>query len=230
MTNNLTTFITKDGSPTLYSSDFEAYYHSTHGALQESLHVYIDKGLIYQLKKIPNRTLDVLEYGFGTGLNALLTYKETLSRKRKINYVGIEAYPVQWEIIENLDYLDGSLLKDFQNLHDLNWNVKHQITPLFSLEKKQCFFEEFSASEEFDLIYYDAFGPGTQAQLWEGNMLHFAFQSLRPNGVLVTFCAKGSFKRALKKIGFEVESVEGPPGKREMTRAIKPSTNIQTLY
>jgi tRNA U34 5-methylaminomethyl-2-thiouridine-forming methyltransferase MnmC len=212
---------TADGSYTLRIQELDENYHSGHGALQEAIHVFIENGL----KSIEKTPIHVFEMGFGTGLNALLTLKESILNGAKIDYVGIEAYPVEIELIKNINYssilpLEHSSL--FDAMHGAEWGISIDLTPHFSFEKIHAKIEEFNVdSEKFDIVYFDAFGPRAQGEMWERNVLSKMHQLLKIGGVLVTYCAKGQFKRDLKSLGFEVQSLPGPPGKREMTRAIK---------
>lgn len=215
--------ITADGSHTLYVPDLDETYHSVHGAIQEAIHVYINAGFNYFLSK---KELTVFEVGFGTGLNTFLTYLEVLKKDIKVNYTSIEAYPLAMDSIEQLNYLDElkSNLQEqefFFQIHQAKWNSFTEINKLFSLEKLNLLLEDFNVKNKFDVIYFDAFGPRVQPELWKVDILTKMYEALVGGGILVTYCAKGSVKRALKEVGFTVESIPGPPGKREMTRAIK---------
>lgn len=215
--------ITADGSHTLYLKSLDETYHSIHGAIQEAIHVYINAGFNYYKNRAQ---LNVLEVGFGTGLNAFLTYQESLKNNIEVNYTSIEAYPLQKESIDKLNYLSElnvaeKEIKLFNKLHEAKWNENEKITGSFSLTKLELMLQDFTREEQYDVIYFDAFGPRVQPELWETSILQQMFNALKVNGVLVTYCAKGSVKRALKEVGFKIESIPGPPGKREMTRAIK---------
>ena len=214
--------ITGDGSKTIHMPDLNEQYHSKHGALQEARHVFIKTGLEYYLEDVDTQVeeLRILEYGFGTGLNALLTalYKH----KTSIQYTATEAFPINTEEILAMDYgnlLDADSL--FQKLHSVSWESPTVIHEQFQLIKKQIKFEAISFESAFDVIYFDAFGPRTQPELWTLEIFEAAFQALSKNGVLVTYCAAGQVRRNLQAAGFEVERLPGPPGKREMLRAIK---------
>ena len=164
--------------------------------------------------------------GFGTGLNTFVTYLEVLKKDIKVNYTSIEAYPLAMDSIEQLNYLDElkSNLQEqefFFQIHQAKWNSFTEINELFSLEKLKLLLEDFNVKNKFDVIYFDAFGPRVQPELWKVDILTKMYEALVGGGILVTYCAKGSVKRALKEVGFTVESIPGPPGKREMTRAIK---------
>lgn len=215
---------TSDGSKTIQIEGWNEQYHSIHGALQEAKHVYINAGLKTFLERQPKQNaLTVLEIGFGTGLNALLTALESLNISQEICYHGIEAYPVEAEELQALGYhtLIGSNPSIFQNIHNCSWHETHKILPHFSIVKRQAFFSNIAEVNEFDIIYFDAFGPRVQPNLWIESIFKKMYEALRPNGLLVTYCAKGSVRRCMQAVGFEVERLPGPPGKREMLRAIK---------
>lgn len=213
---------TSDGSHTLYLPEMDEHYHSTHGALQESLHVFIERG--YRHVRAEIEPLNVLEIGFGTGLNALLTLIESESEKRKVRYVGIEPYPLEKEIYEQLNY--GSLV-NFSNagsylteMHEKSWNFPYYISEYFVLNKLKTTFEEAALRPSmFHLIYYDAFAPGKQADLWKEEHFRKCYNALSGGGVLVTYSSGGQVKRDLISAGFSVSKLEGPQGKREMLRA-----------
>lgn len=217
---------TGDGSHTIYLPDWNEHYHSKHGAVQEAVHVFIKTGLHHYLAKNLSEEVAVLEIGFGTGLNALLSFFEAEHNKVSINYTGVEAYPVSAEELSALDYA-GAVSEEntsevFQKLHAANWEKREEISDFFSLRKEKKFFSEISAEDAFDLIYFDAFGPRVQPELWSEQVFQNMFRSLKTKGVLVTYSAKGSVRRAMQDAGFEVERLPGPPGKREMLRATKP--------
>lgn len=212
---------TGDGSKTIHMPDLNEQYHSKHGALQEALHVFIDMGLSHKLDANPDRAeLNILEFGFGTGLNALLTAQ--YSTKAKINYTGIEAFPVTQEELSAMNY--GELLEDpklFQQLHEAEWEKWVSITDQFNLFKHQSKFEDLQGKEDQDLIYFDAFGPRTQPELWTVDIFKICHAMLKQGGILTTYCAQGQARRNMIAAGFEVERLPGPPGKREMLRAVK---------
>lgn len=215
---------TSDGSKTIQIEGWNEQYHSIHGALQEAKHVYINAGLKTFLERQPKQNaLILLEIGFGTGLNALLTALESLNISQEICYHGIEAYPVEVEELQLLGYhtLIGSDPSIFQNIHNCSWHETHKILPHFSIVKRQAFFSDIAEVNAFDVIYFDAFGPRVQPNLWIESIFKKMYEALRPNGLLVTYCAKGSVRRCMQAVGFEVERLPGPPGKREMLRAIK---------
>lgn len=211
---------TADGSNTIFIPEMDENYHSGHGALQEALHVFITNGL---RKLSAHQEIFVFEMGFGTGLNALLSLVE--SEQKPIHYVGIEAYPVEEELIVQIGYeefVDPKYHSLFHKMHAVTWNEKHALTPHFSFEKIHAKIEDHQVSPNtFDIVFYDAFGPRAQSAMWDSSILEKMYQQLKPGGFLVTYCAKGQVKRDLKAIGFTVEAVPGPTGKREMTLAYK---------
>ena len=213
--------VTSDGSTTIHLPDWDEQYHSKHGAIQEAYHVFIKHGLEF----ISKAEISVLEMGFGTGLNAFITFLEAQKRSLKIDYTGVEAYPVSDIEIEKLNYvteLNGEDSSDiFDKLHSISWEEKKSISSNFSLLKKKQFFEDFKDEIKFDLIYFDAFGAKVQPELWTESIFDKMFKSLKNNGVLVTYSAKGSVRRAMQSVGFKVERLPGPVGKREMLRAVK---------
>jgi tRNA U34 5-methylaminomethyl-2-thiouridine-forming methyltransferase MnmC len=212
---------TMDGSHTLYQPDLDEHYHSTKGALQESLHVFIKNG--YDFFNI-NTELHILEVGFGTGLNALLTLAENRKLSRKVWYTGIEKHPLPKATIEKLNYVtylhEVSVGELFQ-MHDAVWGHWQSFHGEFYLKKIEVDLLDFQTTEGFDLIYFDAFAPDKQPELWSEEVFNLCYQILKTAGVLVTYSAKGLIKRRLKHVGFEVETLTGPPGKREMIRALK---------
>lgn len=210
--------ITSDGSTTIHLPDWNEQYHSKHGAIQEAYHVFIKNGLELQKKE----EISILEIGFGTGLNCFITFLES---NKTINYVGVEAYPVIAEEVLKLNYVTELKAKNeqavFNKMHALPWEEKHKITQNFSLTKRQQFFKDIDDKEQFDLIYFDAFGAEHQPDLWTEEVFKRMFGALKENGILVTYSAKGSVRRAMQAVGFTVERLPGPPGKREMLRATK---------
>lgn len=212
--------VTNDDSTSLYIPDLDETYHSRHGARQESMHVFIQSGLnhLQDLKHVK-----IFEMGFGTGLNAFLTWKENCKNHQTIEYVGIEKHPLQIDLVKNLNFAETDKEKAiFDTMHNAEWNKDVDIDEKFKLHKiKGDILDECLNADYFDILYYDAFGPKTQPQLWSHDICLKLYEILHNNGVIVTYCAQGQFKRNLKNVGFEVEELPGPPGKREMTRAIK---------
>ncbi|RYH72331.1 SAM-dependent methyltransferase [Flavobacteriaceae bacterium 144Ye] len=212
---------TADGSKTIQIEDWNEQYHSVHGAIQEAMHVFILHGFFCFLDS--HKPISILEIGFGTGLNAFITLLESEKSNLHINYTGVEAYPVTQEEVDALNYTEQLKTNNtlFSKLHQYDWEVLHHITPKFSLTKQQKFFKEIDAVAEYDLIYFDAFGARVQPELWTEVIFELMYKALKPKGVLVTYSAKGSVRRAMQAVGFSVEKLPGPPGKREMLRATK---------
>jgi len=212
---------TGDGSKTIQIEDWDEQYHSKHGAVQEAYHVFIEHGL----RLFQNEKINLLEIGFGTGLNAFITLLEAPKQQLSIDYVGVEAFPVSKEEVGALDYcqqLDADNHKEaFQKMHSSLWEETISITPDFSLLKQKKDFKEIDEENLFNLIYFDAFGARVQPELWTEEIFLKMYQALKENGVLVTYAAKGSVRRAMQAVGFTVERLPGPPGKREMLRAKK---------
>lgn len=215
--------ITADGSKTIHLPDWNEQYHSKHGAIQEALHVFIREGLLHFINTYSNRPIYLLEMGFGTGLNSLLTFSKSEKHRIKIHYTGVEAYPVSMEELEQLNYakLSNASSLTFKELHQTQWGVKTKIGTYFSLMKDQSRFENLQYQNCFNLIYFDAFGARVQPELWTEALFRKMYDALRSPGVLVTYAAKGSVRRAMQAVGFRVERLPGPPGKREMLRATK---------
>jgi tRNA U34 5-methylaminomethyl-2-thiouridine-forming methyltransferase MnmC len=210
--------ITSDGSSTIHLPDWDEQYHSKNGSINETYHVFINSGL----NQVTEEKVSILEIGFGTGLNCFITYLEA---KKEIDYVGVEAYPVTADEIEKMNFISVLDEKEnspvFEKMHSTSWEEKHQISDTFSLLKRKQFFEDIEDENAFNLIYFDAFGARVQPQLWTEDIFGKMFKSLKKNGVLVTYSAKGSVRRAMQAVGFFVERLPGPPGKREMLRATK---------
>lgn len=213
--------ITADGSSTIHLPDLDEHYHSKHGAIQEAKHVFIKNGL----SLFKNKNVAILEIGFGTGLNSFITFLEAPKLNLKVDYIGVEAYPVELEEIEKLNYVSQLNAVNFENvfkeIHLKNWDEKHIISESFALTKRKQFFNDINDQNVYNLIYFDAFGARVQPELWTEEIFKKMYNSLQNNGVLVTYSAKGSVRRALQTVGFLVEKLPGPPGKREMLRATK---------
>lgn len=212
---------TLDGSTTIHLQEWNECYHSKHGAIQEAKHVFIKNGL----SLFENNPVSILEIGFGTGLNTFITFLETNHKNQKIDYVGVEAYPVETTEILAMNYVSQLEANEyaavFKKMHECEWSKKVEITSHFLLTKRKQFFDEIDDFETFDLIYFDAFGYRVQPELWSTEIFRKMYNSLRPNGVLVTYAARGVVKRSMIEVGFTVEKLAGPPGKREMFRASK---------
>ncbi|GHN00683.1 hypothetical protein WSM22_21720 [Cytophagales bacterium WSM2-2] len=213
---------TGDGSHSLLNETLNETYHSTHGAVQESLHVFIRNGLQFWQVRNPKKKFSILEIGFGTGLNALLTLQEAAKKNLEIEYTTIEAFPVDMAFVEQLNYahhLRFESEKYFHELHRAEWNLPVSISANFLLKKQKGKIQDMILREKaFDIIFFDAFAPSKQPEMWEKPILEKVTKSMASKGVFVTYCAKGQLKRDLKSLGLEVESLPGPPGKREMVR------------
>jgi tRNA U34 5-methylaminomethyl-2-thiouridine-forming methyltransferase MnmC len=213
--------ITGDGSTTIRIPDWDENYHSSHGAIQEAKHVFIANGL----DCFPNHSeLAILEIGFGTGLNAFITFLETLN-KDKIRYVGIEAYPVSSEELVHMNYVSElnamQYAAIFEKMHTIAWEHEIAISDQFNLTKCQQFFQDITVKNQFHLIYFDAFGYPLQPELWSESIFVKMFEALLPGGVLVTYACRTVIKNAMLAAGFTIEKLPGAPGKREMLRATK---------
>ena len=203
---------TADGSFTLFIPEVEETYHSTHGAVQESMHVFIENGL----KACDKEEIRILEVGLGTGLNAMLTLQHAT---KKIHYCALEPYPLSKEILEELS---ASRTDQFEmKFHTSNVGEWISLQENFSFVRVEVGLEEFSSEEKFDVIYYDAFGPRVEPGLWTLERMQQCFNLLNEGGIFVTYCAKGEVRRNLQAVGFVVERLAGPPGKREMLRGGK---------
>lgn len=209
---------TEDGSATLFIPELNEHYHSVKGARTESLHIFIDMGL----KAVSTTHPQVLEIGFGTGLNALLTLEAAEADKRPVHYTGIELYPLAWEEVDVLKYSDNPL---FKTLHSVPWEEDVAITPYFTLKKiREDARKAVNTKRSFDVIYFDAFAPEKQPEMWDEALFRNLYTSMNAGGVLTTYCAKGIIRRMLQSVGFKVERLPGPPGgKREILRASKVS-------
>lgn len=215
--------VTDDGSKTLFIPDWNENYHSTHGAIQEAKHVFLKSGLGAIEDKAE---INVFEVGFGTGLNAILTYQYSVENQLKINYDSIEAYPITKEEMELLDYdslFENKDVKEvYQKMYDVPWDESVMISENFHLKKIHNKLEHHILPQDhYDIIFFDAFGPRVQEGMWSKDHFENLYNSLKKGGLFVTYCAKGQVKRDLKSVGFEVETLPGPPGKREMTRGRK---------
>jgi tRNA U34 5-methylaminomethyl-2-thiouridine-forming methyltransferase MnmC len=214
-----------DGSHTLFVPELNEHYHSTHGAIRESLHIFIGAGL-HRITDI-NSDISILEVGFGTGLNVLLTCLEPAVSNRKIHYVTFEPFPLENSLVKELNYhsrLDNpEAFLLFERIHQAEWNQVVAITESFSLSKINKRIQDVvTETDHYNLIYFDAFSPVVQPEMWTADVFQKLFQSLKAGGILVTYCCKGEVKRSLKLASFTLEKLSGPPGKREILRATKP--------
>ena len=213
---------TEDGSHTLYVPQLNENYHSTHGAIQEAEHIFIKEALAYAAKD--RKCLNVLEIGFGTGLNAFLSLLFAKQNNLEVFYHGLEKYPVAKEeySILNFAFEKKSAQVDFLNIHQVEWGRSIEVIEGFSLKKEQVDFREMQLpSNYFDVVYFDAFGPDVQPDLWTEKVFQLIVDSMKKGAVMTTYSVKGAVRRAMKSVGFDVKKIPGPPGKREISRAIK---------
>lgn len=215
---------TADGSDTLYVPELNEHYHSVKGALTESAHIFIQMGLNHAQAANPR----VLEIGFGTGLNAFLTLLEAEKSQRAIHFTSIERFPLSEDIVRKLSYPETIAPEEcerFYALHTAPWNQEVKISPYFTLHKIEGDFTHFSFSECYDVVYFDAFAPEKQPEMWSQPLFDNLYRQMNPGGILTTYCAKGVVRRMLQAAGFTVERLPGPPGgKREILRATKERT------
>lgn len=212
--------VTSDGSHTIYIPGLNEHYHSIHGAIQESEHIFINAGL----RTCSGRNLHILEIGFGTGLNAFLTALEATREGMQLTYNTIEKYPVEDYLVNSLNYVSllGNESKTlFMDLHSSPWNTSVRINNNFILEKTEGDLTSIALHGSYDLIYFDAFGPDKQPEMWTPEIFSKISDVTRQSGVLVTYSAKGEVKRNLRASGFDVRLLPGPPGKRQIIRAVK---------
>ncbi|MEP5613239.1 MAG: tRNA (5-methylaminomethyl-2-thiouridine)(34)-methyltransferase MnmD [Cyclobacteriaceae bacterium] len=213
---------TEDGSHSLFDDELNETYHSIRGAIGESTLVFLKEGLQYFLNETQSSRANILEIGFGTGLNAFLTAKFATERKIDISFTSLEPFPIEREIFENLNYHQSEKEKElFQKLHDAEWEKKVEISSKLALEKISLKLENFNTTQLFHILYFDAFAPSKQAEVWSLENLKKCFSLLSQNGILITYCAQGQFKRNLAEAGFQVETLQGAMGKKEMVRGIK---------
>jgi tRNA U34 5-methylaminomethyl-2-thiouridine-forming methyltransferase MnmC len=212
---------TSDGSHTLYVKEIDESYHSLHGAIQESSHVYINAGLM----KCNLQSIQVLEIGFGTGLNTFLTALYAATSGLKISYTTLEKFPLSMNKVLQLNYgkLNTSFAQRplFEKIHTAKWEQEEDISECFSLQKINSDFTSFQLEKKFDVVYFDAFSPEKQPEMWTEDLFRKIYLACNDNAILTTYCAKGTIRRCLEKVGFTVERLDGPPGKREMIRAIR---------
>jgi tRNA U34 5-methylaminomethyl-2-thiouridine-forming methyltransferase MnmC len=210
--------LTKDGSHTIFIPELNETYHSKNGAIQESYHVYIKNGIhLLNVEEI-----NILEIGFGTGLNALLTFIESKKQNLKINYHTVEAFPLDLETVRSVNYTDFIGEKEFyENIHQLSWNETHEINSNFKFTKHLMNFKEIDFEEKFDIIYFDAFGYDVQPDLWTLSQFQKMYKALKINGLLTTYACRIIIIQNMKEAGLEPIKKEGAPGKREMLNAFK---------
>jgi len=223
MADELAIIETSDGSNSISSKQYQASYHSIHGAIEESMHIFISAGLYYKHRQ-GIKEIKIFEMGFGSGLNAFLTQLAAKKYNLKVQYHSIELHPLSEDIYESLNFhslIPDSSHESLLNLHQLSWGDLHQIDQHFSFKKIEGDLHKVSLEEQFDLIYYDAFAPSAQPTLWEESIQSKLYEILKPKGALLTYCAQGKFKRTLKALGYQLDKLDGPGRKHEMTRAIK---------
>lgn len=216
---------TSDGSHSLLNQELNETYHSVHGAIQESSHVFIERGLNFYIDNVRPRSVSVLEVGFGTGLNVLLTIRNILNKGIEVKYTTVELFPLGEEVWSSLNYTETiGLQENFSHIHRSTWGEKECIIPKFELLKLHTSIQAVAFQpNSFDLIYFDAFAPSKQPELWTLPVLQKIEEAMKEGAVFVTYCAKGQLKRDLKSLGLKVETLQGPPGKHEMVRAVKPA-------
>jgi tRNA U34 5-methylaminomethyl-2-thiouridine-forming methyltransferase MnmC len=214
---------TSDGSHSLYIPELDEHYHSVHGAIQESRHVFINAGLRSVCLGISR--VEVLEVGMGTGLNAFLTYLESKTFPEKIHYTTLEPLPLEDDIVQQLNYPSLLEAEDekhvFEKMHKLSFGQEEEFSPKFTFTRLKKKVQDADLLQKYHIVYFDAFAPRVQPELWTEEVFRKLYEFLVTGGALVTYCAKGEVKRILRNIGFEVETLPGPPGKREMIRATK---------
>ncbi len=218
--------ITKDGSHTIAIPEMNLTYHSIHGAIQESIHVFINAGLLHSGLFETIGVHSILEIGFGTGLNALLSLIEADKHQNRLYYTALETNPLEEQIIQQLNYCEQlnepSYQEKFERMHECGWEEMYEISQFFRLTKKNTDLAEISYNEEFNIIYFDAFAPNAQPALWTEEIFRKLYSALTEEGILVTYCSKADVRRAMIAAGFTVEKIPGPQGKREMLRAVRP--------
>ena len=216
---------TSDGTSSIFLPQLNEHYHSHHGAVQESQHVFMKMGWEVVFPNIDH--VAILEVGFGTGLNTWLVYHDVKWNSRPVvHYTALELYPVQLELARELKYASAQESNDFMLLHETEWNTSVVVHHRFTLEKRSTSLHDFSAQRQYDLIFFDAFAPRVQPEMWTREVFDQMFRLLNPGGILVTYCCKGDVRRNMIAAGFKVEKVPGPPGKREMLRATKRGAGI----
>lgn len=213
--------ITSDGSTSIHLPEWEESYHSKHGAIQEAQHVFIKNGL----SLCKGQSVSVLEIGFGTGLNAFITFLESQKNNQNINYVGVEGFPISPEEVLQMNYVDqlnaNQFESEFKIMHTSDWEENVTISDTFRLTKRKQLFNDINDKNQFDIIYFDAFGYRVQPELWSVEIFTKMFEALKEGGILVTYACRGPIKNAMKEAGFKIEKLAGPPGKREMLRGWK---------
>lgn len=224
--------LTEDGSHSLYYARLNEHYHSKYGALQESQFIYIKEGL-QKVVDVNLKEINILEMGLGTGMNVLLTLSEALNTDLSIHYTALETHPISMEIAQQLNYPEllskPELEESFHKIHSCEWDKEIAFGSHFYFKKVNIEMQKFITEPKFEVVYYDAFGPAAQPELWTLNIFEKLFEMMLPNALLLTYCAKGEVRRNMQKAGFTVEKLSGPPGKREILRARKIITEAVEL-
>ncbi|HCY01247.1 MAG TPA: SAM-dependent methyltransferase [Bacteroidales bacterium] len=218
--NQLSHINTNDGTSTLYSGKYKAHYHSLFGSFTESKHIFIDAGLAH----INKQEISILEIGLGTGLNAALTAQWASANDKKVKYHAIELHPLSSEHFKQLNYnelLNSDAAAFWEQICNANWENEQPIGKHFCLLKQNIDFTQWQPSRKYNLVYFDAFGPDDQPEIWTVNQFTKIYNALLPHSILVTYCVKGVVKRILREIGFTIERLDGPPGKKHILRATK---------
>ena len=223
--------VTADGSHTMSIPSLQVTYHSKHGAVQESMHVFMDAGLKYMMQQsppnnfTPNNPLKILEMGYGTGLNALLSWQIAEANQCALAYTGLELYPLTHAEVSSINYGEKlQMMEAFTQLNNCAWDKNFQLSKYFSLHKIKNSLFDFETAELFHAIFFDAFSPSAQPEMWTAATFQKMFDWLLPGGILLTYCSKTLVRNAMKTAGFTVTKIPGPYGKREMVRAIKEGT------
>jgi len=219
---NLKLITTEDGSKSVLRKDLNETYHSIRGARGESEYVFIEHAFDYYYKQTGKRKLSILEVGLGTGLNAFLSAKYALTSSIDVVYYGLEPYPIPFEIYSELNYGQNQKENDLlTSIHSSSWEKANSIAEHFELHKFKTTLEDFFINKPIDIVYFDAFAPSKQAELWSLENLRKCYELLTNHGVLTTYCAQGQFKRNMSEVGFEVQTLPGALGKKEMVRGVK---------
>ena len=213
--------MTSDGSTSIHLPEWDESYHSKYGAIQEAQHVFIKNGL----SLFKGQSVSILEIGFGTGLNAFITFLESKKTNQSIEYLGVEGFPVAADEVLQMNYVKQLNAEEweseFKRMHEVEWEDPVTIDALFRLTKRKQLFAEIIDVNQFDLIYFDAFGYRVQPELWSVEIFTKMYTALKSGGILVTYACRGPIKRAMIEAGFQIEKLAGPPGKREMLRGRK---------
>ena len=216
---------TEDGSITYRIDTLKENYHSLYGAVTESQFVYLAEGFNFWSKNNNDQKCDIFELGYGTGLIAYLTFLEANKISKSVNYYSIDPFPLSIKEVKLLKYDELfehlKSLTTFNEFSDIIWNHPQEVSPYFDITKNKTYFQDFKSQKLFDLIYYDAFGAHSQPEIWDPQLMKKCYKLLKPGGIWVSYCAKGSVRRGLQDAGFTVYRLPGPPGKREMLRAVK---------